>query len=92
MDKGTQEKLAVAAGAFSLGALVAYKLATRPYTPKKKWTPPVGGSGGKWASINSHVSGARTQEELPVGQHPIALYSLGTVCPSYLTFTPPSLS
>src|SRR3990167_6896708 len=33
---------------------------------------------GKFASINSSTSGARTVKELPVGEHPIQLYSLAT--------------
>lgn len=34
--------------------------------------------GGKFSSINSSTAGARTQKELPVGQHPLQLYSCGT--------------
>lgn len=78
MGDSIKDKLLVAAGAFGLGALVAYKLAKRPYNPPTKWTPPSGGSGGKWAKINSHLSGAREEKALPVGEHSIALYSLGT--------------
>lgn len=77
-SKTGKDKLLLAAGAFGLGALLAYKVATRPFKPAQKWTTPKGGSGGKWANINSHVSGVRTQEDLPIGKHPIALYSLGT--------------
>jgi hypothetical protein len=51
---------------------------TAPYTPAAVWTPPASGSGGKFSKINSHESGAREEKELPVGKHPIQLYSLGT--------------
>jgi len=33
---------------------------------------------GRFANINSSKAGARTQKELPKGQHPIQLYSLAT--------------
>jgi hypothetical protein len=49
-----------------------------PYTPAAVWTPPASGSGGKFSKINSHESGAREEKELPVGKHPIQLYSRGT--------------
>lgn len=39
------------------------------------WDQP---SGGAFASINRPVSGATHEKELPVGQHPLQLYSLGT--------------
>ena len=47
------------------------------YTPPKVWTwdKP---SGGEFASINRPVSGATHEKELPVGKHPLQLYSLGT--------------
>src|SRR5476649_2031292 len=35
-------------------------------------------SGGTFASINRPVAGATHDKELPVGQHPLQLYSLGT--------------
>jgi GST-like protein len=35
-------------------------------------------NGGQWASINRPDSGARFERELPVGSHPIQLYSMGT--------------
>jgi GST-like protein len=35
-------------------------------------------NGGQWASINRPDSGARHEQELQVGQHPIQLHSLGT--------------
>jgi GST-like protein len=50
---------------------------TTPYTPPKVWTPPQS-SGGHFASINRPVAGATHDAELPVGRHPLQLYSLGT--------------
>lgn len=35
-------------------------------------------SGGKYASINRPISGATHDKELPVGKHPLQLYSQGT--------------
>ena len=35
-------------------------------------------SGGKFASINRPIAGATHDKELPVGEHPLQLYSLGT--------------
>lgn len=46
------------------------------YTPPKVWTNTV--SGGTFASINAPTAGAREEKELPVGEHPFQLYSLGT--------------
>jgi GST-like protein len=39
------------------------------------WNKP---SGGRFANINRPVSGATHEKELPVGKHPLQLYSLGT--------------
>lgn len=47
------------------------------YTPPKVWTWDKG-NGGEWASINRPVSGATHDKELPRGEHPLQLYSLGT--------------
>jgi GST-like protein len=47
------------------------------YSPPKVWVHKEG-NGGKFATINRPVAGARTQKKLPVGQHPFQLYSLGT--------------
>ncbi|UVW29523.1 glutathione-dependent disulfide-bond oxidoreductase [Massilia sp. H6] len=47
------------------------------YVPPKVWTPPTT-SGGKFASINRPVAGPTHEAELPVGKHPLQLYSLGT--------------
>ena len=48
-----------------------------PYTPPTiwQWNP---GNGGKFASINRPVSGATHDKALPVGRHPLQLYSLAT--------------
>lgn len=47
------------------------------YTPPKVWTMD-SENGGQWASINRPDSGARHEKTLPVGQHPLQLYSMGT--------------
>jgi GST-like protein len=47
------------------------------YTPPKVWTWNKD-NGGRFASINRPVSGATHEKELPVGEHPHQLYSLGT--------------
>ncbi|MGR5348991.1 glutathione-dependent disulfide-bond oxidoreductase [Vibrio mediterranei] len=47
------------------------------YTPPKVWTHD-SSSGGQWASINRPDSGARHEQELPVGEHDLQLYSLAT--------------
>lgn len=46
------------------------------YTPPKVWVNTSGGN--KWASINRPVSGSTHEKELPVGEHSLQLYSLGT--------------
>lgn len=50
---------------------------TTPYTPPAIWTPPPS-NGGRFANINRPVAGATHDKELPVGRHPLQLYSLGT--------------
>jgi GSH-dependent disulfide-bond oxidoreductase len=47
------------------------------YTPPKvwKWTKP---SGGQFAKINRPIAGPTHDKELPIGRHPLQLYSLGT--------------
>jgi len=47
------------------------------YTPPKVWTwnKP---NGGNFANINRPVAGATHDKVLPVGKHPLQLYSLGT--------------
>ena len=47
------------------------------YTPPKVWTWDQE-SGGKFASINRPVAGATHDKDLPVGRHPLQLYSLAT--------------
>lgn len=47
------------------------------YTPPKVWTWDKE-SGGRFAKINRPIAGPTHDKELPVGKHPIQLYSLGT--------------
>ena len=47
------------------------------YMPPKVWTWNQE-SGGKFASINRPVAGATHDKDLPVGRHPLQLYSLAT--------------
>ena len=47
------------------------------YVPPAVWVPPAS-SGGTFASINRPVAGPTHDKALPVGKHPIQLYSLGT--------------
>ena len=47
------------------------------YTPPKVWTWDKA-SGGRFANINRPIAGATHDKELPVGEHPLQLYSLGT--------------
>ena len=50
---------------------------TPEYTPPKVWVwnKP---SGGRFENINRPTAGATHEKELPVGKHPMQLYSLGT--------------
>ncbi len=50
------------------------------YTPPKvwKWEPKSKEDGGRFANINRPIAGATHEKELPVGQHPLQLYSLAT--------------
>ncbi|QND24743.1 glutathione-dependent disulfide-bond oxidoreductase (plasmid) [Rhizobium leguminosarum bv. viciae] len=50
---------------------------TSDYTPPKVWTWNKA-NGGQFASINRPISGPTHDKELPVGRHPLQLYSLGT--------------
>ena len=50
---------------------------TDQYVPPKVWTPPLS-SGGTFANINRPVAGPTHEAELPVGEHPLQLYSLAT--------------
>ena len=47
------------------------------YTPPAVWQWDAE-SGGTWASINRPIAGATHEKELPVGKHPLQLYSLAT--------------
>ena len=47
------------------------------YTPPEIWSWKQG-NGGAFASINRPVAGATHEKELPVGRHPLQLYSLAT--------------
>ena len=50
---------------------------TPDYTPPKiwNWNKP---NGGRFANINRPISGPTHEKDLPVGRHPLQLYSLGT--------------
>ena len=50
---------------------------TEAYTPPKVWTWNKE-SGGRFAKINRPTAGAQQEKELPVGKHPLQLYSLAT--------------
>ncbi|MBS0224692.1 MAG: glutathione-dependent disulfide-bond oxidoreductase [Proteobacteria bacterium] len=47
------------------------------YVPPKTWSWNKA-SGGRFANINRPIAGPTHEKELPVGRHPIQLYSLGT--------------
>jgi GST-like protein len=50
---------------------------TSSYAPPKIWTwnKP---NGGQFASVNRPIAGPTHDKELPIGKHPLQLYSLGT--------------
>jgi len=48
-----------------------------PYTPPKVWKWDAE-SGGRFANINRPIAGSTHEKELPVGEHPLQLYSLAT--------------
>ena len=50
---------------------------TSNYEPPKVWTWDTE-SGGRFANINRPIAGATHEKELPVGKHPLQLYSLAT--------------
>ncbi len=50
---------------------------SRDYAPPKVWTWNKA-NGGRFANINRPVAGPTHEKELPVGRHPLQLYSLGT--------------
>jgi GST-like protein len=47
------------------------------YTPPKVWTWDKE-NGGQFASTNRPIAGPTHEKELPIGRHPLQLYSLGT--------------
>jgi len=47
------------------------------YTPPKVWTFD-SESGGAWAGVNRPTAGATHEKVLPIGKHPLQLYSKGT--------------
>jgi GST-like protein len=49
----------------------------KEYVPPKVWTWNKE-SGGRFASINRPIAGPTHDKDLPVGKHPLQLYSLGT--------------
>jgi GST-like protein len=52
-------------------------MSTADYEPPKVWTWNKG-NGGRFANINRPISGPTHDKDLPVGQHPLQLYSLAT--------------
>ena len=47
------------------------------HTPPAVWVWNKG-HGGQFANINRPMAGATHEQELPVGDHPMQLYSMGT--------------
>lgn len=47
------------------------------YTPPQVWKWDAN-NGGEWAKTNRPIAGATHQQDLPVGEHPLQLYSLAT--------------
>ncbi|MCK5746281.1 MAG: glutathione-dependent disulfide-bond oxidoreductase, partial [Oricola sp.] len=47
------------------------------YVPPKVWKWDAA-NGGQFANINRPISGATHEKALPVGKHPLQLYSMGT--------------
>jgi GST-like protein len=52
-------------------------MADPTYTPPKIWTWD-SESGGRFANINRPIAGPTSNKDLPVGKHPLQLYSLAT--------------
>lgn len=48
------------------------------YVPPKKWQWINENSGGRFAAINRPTAGSTHEQDLPVGEHPLQLYSLAT--------------
>ena len=53
-------------------------MTTPDYVPPKVWTWDTTKGGSAVTSLNRPVAGATREQELPVGRHPLQLYSLGT--------------
>jgi|GEM_PF-3012481 len=51
-------------------------MSDKPWQPPKVWTWEK--QGGTWGSINRPVAGPTHERTLPVGKHPLQLYSMGT--------------
>src|ERR1700686_4602152 len=52
---------------------------TPDYTPPKVWSwNKPNSTMGRFANINRPTAGAQYEKDLPVGRHPLQLYSLGT--------------
>ena len=52
-------------------------MTTTKYTPPTVWTWDQA-NGGRFANINRPIAGATHEKDLPVGKHPLQLYSLAT--------------
>jgi len=52
-------------------------MSSAEYVPPKVWTWNQA-NGGQFANINRPIAGATQEKDLPVGKHPLQLYSLGT--------------
>lgn len=52
-------------------------MADNSYTPPRVWKWDAA-SGGRFANINRPIAGATHEKALPVGKHPLQLYSLAT--------------
>src|ERR1051326_4966862 len=50
----------------------------KPYTPPKVWTWKKEASGWRYAHTNRPIAGPTHERELPIGRHPLQLYSLAT--------------
>ncbi|KAL3789456.1 hypothetical protein ACHAWO_002785 [Cyclotella atomus] len=52
--------------------------APKGYTPPKVWKWIIDEGSNKWATVNRPTAGPRTEKELPLGKHPLQLYSMAT--------------
>ncbi len=50
---------------------------SQDYVPPKVWAWKQG-NGGRFANINRPIAGPTHEKDLPIGRHPLQLYSLGT--------------